>query len=127
MTKVETILALWQDIAAQDAAMSVHFTEDAAILWPNTDESFSVPEFVLANQEYPGQWKAMVEQVDPSGRFSIARVWSPKAGSFRAVSFFHWRENKIYRLVEYWGDIETAPPWRQALGLGRPIRPEDFL
>ena len=127
MTKVETILALWQDVAAQDAAISVHFTEDAAIMWPNTDESFSVPEFVLANLEYPGQWKAMVEQVDPSGRFSIARVWSPEAGAFRAVSFFHWRENKIYRLVEYWGDIETAPPWRQALGLGRPIRPEDFL
>ena len=125
MTREETIRTLWRDVAAQDEAMGDHFTEDTVILWPNTGERFTVPEFVRANREYPGQWEARVERIDPEGGFSVARVWSPEGTAFRAVSFYRWRGGKICRLEEYWGDVGPAPDWRRALGLGRPIREED--
>ena len=125
MTRDETIRALWRDVAAQNEAMGDHFTADAVILWPNTGERFTVPEFVRANREYPGQWEAQVERIDPEGGFSVARVWSPEGAAFRAVSFYRWRGGKICRLEEYWGDVGPAPDWRRALGLGRPIREED--
>lgn len=126
MTREETIRALWRDVAAQDAAMGDHFAADAVVLWPNTGERFTVPEYVRANLEYPGQWEAQVERLDPEGRFSVARVWSREGAVFRAVSFYRWRGGAIRRLEEYWGDVGPAPDWRRELRLGRPIREEDL-
>ena len=54
MTREETIRTLWRDVAAQDEAMGDHFTEDAVILWPNTGERFTVPEFVRPTGNIPG-------------------------------------------------------------------------
>ena len=126
MTREEMIRALWRDVSAQDEAMRVHFTADAVILWPNTNECFTVPEFVRVNREYPGQWEARVEWIGPEGSFSVTRVWSPERAIFRAVSFYRWKGDNICRLEEDWGDVGLAPDWRRVLGLGRPIWEEDL-
>ncbi len=55
MTKSETIQALWQAVILQKAPdMARYFTEDAMILWPNSGERFTLPEYLRANCEYPG-------------------------------------------------------------------------
>ena len=39
MDREQRIRALWQAVAAQDGAgMAAFFTEDAAVLWPNSGE-----------------------------------------------------------------------------------------
>lgn len=115
------IRELWQAVAAQDAgAMAPFFTRDAEVLWPNSDELFTLSEYLRANCEYPGQWQGEVEQIGPGGSFSIVRVWTEGYTS-RAISFYQWRGDKICRMVEYWGDVAPAPRWRQEMGIGRSL------
>lgn len=122
MMKSETIRALWQAVISQKAPdMARFFTEDAVILWPNSCERFTLPEYLRANCEYPGLWERRVEQVSADGSVSIARVWNSDDGTFRAVSFYQWQDGRISRLEEYWGDVAPAPAWRQALGIGAPL------
>lgn len=112
------IRALWRAAAAQDAAeMARYFAEDAVILWPNTGERFGLPGYLRANCEYPGQWEGEVERIAPDGSFSVARVWSAEAGTFRAVSFYRWEGARVSRLEEYWGDVGPAPAWRAGFSL----------
>lgn len=126
MTRSETIRALWQATAAQDAAeMERYFSEDAVILWPNSGERFTLVEYLRANCEYPGTWLGEVEQTTLDGSMAVARVWSASGGTFRAVSLYQWRGERISRLEEYWGEVAPAPVWRQSMGIGTAIQPGD--
>ena len=113
---------LWRAVSAQDrAALAGFFTEDAVILWPNTGEAFTLPEYLRANCDYPGQWAGQVEQVSQDGGVSVARVWDGEGNAFRAVSFYLWRGSRVARMEEYWGDIGPAPAWRREMGIGAPL------
>ena len=106
------IRALWQAAADQDGEqMARFFTEDAVILWPNTNERFTASEYIRANCAYPGQWQGQVERAAPDGSSSVARVWNRAGEAFRAVSFYRWEGDRISRLEEYWGDTAPAPAW----------------
>lgn len=121
MSYENLIRALWRAVAAQDAgAMAEFFTGDTEVLWPNTDERFTLAEYLRANCAYPGQWQGEVEEIAPDGGFSVARVWDGDS-VFRAVSFYRWQGEKICRMVEYWGDVAPAPQWRREMGIGRTI------
>lgn len=121
MERTNVIRALWNAVAEQDGeAMARFFTKDALVLWPNTDERFTLGEYMQANCTYPGQWSGQVEQIAPDGSASVARVWDGEGAAFRAVSFYRWRGERICRLEEYWGDVAPAPAWRQKLRLGTP-------
>lgn len=117
--------AYWKAVAAQEeAALRAFFAPDAVIRWYNTNECFTVSEFLRANCEYPGDWAGAVERVEPTERGAVtaARVWTRDGGmSFHAVSFFTLEDGKIKALDEYWGDDGPAPQWRRELGIGTPI------
>lgn len=113
-----TILSLWQAVAEQDERkLARFFTVDAQIFWPNTDERFDLPGYLRANCDYPGRWSGQVEKIAGNGGYSVARVWSPEGVTARAVTFYQWRNGKIERMVEYWGDVGSAPDWRRGLSL----------
>ena len=58
----------WQAVLRQDApAIREYFWEDAYICWHNTDERFTVEEFIRANCEYPGQWDGEVKRLVQDG------------------------------------------------------------
>ena len=80
----------WQAVLRQDApAIREYFWEDAYICWHNTDERFTVEEFIRANCEYPGQWDGEVKRLVQDGdQIAVAvRVWTEDgASSFHAVS-----------------------------------------
>lgn len=102
------------------------FRQDAAIYWHNTNERFSLPEFLRANCEYPGAWDGRVERVEQAGRCIVTavHVWArnnPRL-SFHVASFFQLCEGRIARLDEYWGDDGPAPAWRQEKQIGTPVR-----
>lgn len=88
--------AYWAAALTQRAGeMAAFFAPGAQVLWPNTNERFTAEEFIRANCEYPGAWEGEVERVE---------------------------DGRIAALEEYWGDDGPPPAWRQALGIGRPIR-----
>lgn len=126
MDKRQLVREFWREIASQnEAGLRSYFSPDAIINWHNTNEQFSVQEFIIANCEYPGKWHGQVERVEMVSDdlvITVARVWSADdAFSCHAVSFFKFKDSKIVQLDEYWGDDGPIPQWRLEKQIGRPI------
>ena len=61
MDKKQLVIEYWHQVARQDAStLRAYFAPDAIINWHNTNEQFSVDEFLVANCEYPGSWHGRV-------------------------------------------------------------------
>ncbi len=105
-------------------AMRLFFQDDALIFWHNTNECFTLEDYIRANCEYPCQWKGEYERIeDLGGRIiTAAHVYTTDGSlSFHVTSFLELYQGKILRLDEYWGDDGPAPQWRQDLNIGSPI------
>lgn len=126
MNREELLILFWKDVAGQNAtALKDYFTPTAYIRWNDTNEEFSVEEYIIANCEYPGDWSGKVERIELIGDLAITvtRVWlSDNSASFHVVSFFEFREDKIAVLNEYWGEDGSVPQWRLDKHIGRPIK-----
>lgn len=115
--------AYWDAVLRQDAdAMRAYFCPDAHVNWHNTNEHFTVDEFIRANCEYPGDWAGKVQRVVRQGTecITVAQVYSG-ALSFHVVSFIRLSGGLIASIDEYWGDDGAPPEWRQELHIGGPI------
>ena len=56
------IKAFWDAVLRQDAdEIREYFHPTAFVNWHNTNEHFTVEEFIRANCEYPGEWDGEVE------------------------------------------------------------------
>ncbi len=126
MDKKQFVTSFWYHVAAQnEAALRICFTPDAYIRWNNTNEQFTVDEYIVANCEYPGEWRGEVERTELIGDLAITvtRVWlSDNSASFHVTSFFKFQGAKIAALNEYWGDDGAAPQWRLDKHIGKPIK-----
>ena len=126
MDRKVIVANFWQDAAQQNASsLQEYFTDDAVIRWHNTNELFTVDEYIRANCDYPGEWEGTVERLEDAGDtwISAVRVYSPDQSiSVHAASFFRFSGNQIAELDEYWGDDGPPPSWRQAMQVGRKIR-----
>ena len=116
----------WEVVLHQDAdAIREYFYPDAYVNWHNTNEHFTVEEFIRANCEYPGEWDGAVEQIIMSDTHIVtaAHVFS-KDGSIscHATSFIRVVDGKITAVDEYWGDDSPAPQWRNNKHIGTEIR-----
>ena len=60
------------------------FCDTAEITWPNTEEVFTLDEFIAVNE-----------------------------ASFLAIGFFTIQGGKITALREYWTAVEAVPEWRK--------------
>jgi len=119
----EWVLQFWNDIQTQSwCNLAPYFREDAVIRWHNTNEQFTVDEFIRVNAEYPGDWQIEAERVECLDDLCISVVRVYNGGvSFHATSFFRYHNEKIISLDEYWGNDEKAPVWRRDLRIGSPI------
>lgn len=126
MDRKEWLLSFWRDVAEQNkAALKTYFTPDAYVRWNDTNEQFSVEEYIVANCEYPGEWRGEVERIVLTGDLAVTvtRVWlSDGSATFHAVSFFEFQEEKIAVLNEYWSHDSSVPQWRLEKHIGRPIK-----
>lgn len=116
----------WEVVLHQDAdAIREYFYPDAYVNWHNTNEHFTVEEFIRANCEYPGEWDGAVEQIIMSDTHIVtaAHVFS-KDGSIscHATSFIRVVDGKITAVDEYWGDDGPEPQWRKNKHIGTEIR-----
>lgn len=116
----------WKDILAQNAeAIRTYFVASAHINWHNTNEHFTVEEFIRANCEYPGEWDGEVERVICTGDqiITATHVYTrDKSLSLHVASFIRVDGDKIVSIDEYWGDDSDAPQWRQDKHLGTKIK-----
>lgn len=119
------VSSLWGDIHAQNwGNLPSYFTQTATINWHNTNERFSVNEFVLANSRYPGDWQIRIEKLMSANQIviSVVQVLLKESGvSFHATSFFQFENGKIQTLDEYWSEDGPPPQWRTELKIGTPI------
>ncbi len=116
---------LWGDIDRQNwSNLPYYFSDTATINWHNTNECFSVEEFILANSKYPGDWQITVEKLVGIGNIAISVVkvaLKEENSSFHATSFFEFEGEKIMKLDEYWGSDDKPPQWRADMKIGKPI------
>lgn len=117
MTKKEIAYQFWNHMTNQHFQELEHlFYEDAVIQWPNTNEIFSVKQFIIANASYPGEWKETVKSVYEIEEGVITETLvEDKEMSFIAISIFQIKEHKIATLKEFWSPNGEAPAWRKAL------------
>ena len=128
MNKKQWLDTYWKAVAGQEATVAQYFSPDAVINWHNTDECFTVEEFIIANCHYPGKWDGVVERLEEIGEVTVTvtHVWEvEKKISFHVTSFFTWQQDKILRLDEYWGDDGQPPEWRREMKIGKPIKEMD--
>jgi arsenate reductase-like glutaredoxin family protein len=113
-----------------------YFEPDAEIFWSNTNERFTVDEYIRANCEYPGEWSGRVERFDviDGGSWKdkkmvfAAKVWNAEGISARTVSFIDFGDTEgglIQLLDEYWSDIGEPPAWRKDMGIGKRYKDEE--
>lgn len=116
----------WNVCLKQDAeSLKQFFHQEAYINWHNTNEQFTVEEFITANCEYPGKWDGSVERVVNSENLIITVVHVHSINfeqSFHVTSFIIVRDDKIVSIDEYWGDDGEVPKWRQEKKIGNPIK-----
>lgn len=116
----------WKVALAQDAnKMKDYFNENAYINWHNTNEHFTVDEFIRANCEYPDSWDGEVERIEEIGDLIITatHVYAKnKPLSFHVVSFIKVTDDKISSIDEYWGDDGMPPQWRLDKHIGTTIK-----
>ncbi len=120
------IVSFWNAVLKQDKeAIRSYFAADAYVNWHNTDEHFTVDEFIRANCEYPGEWTGKVEkQIHTHDTIITVAHVQTKDGSlsFHVTSFIGVKNGKITAIDEYLGDDGDAPKWRQDMNIGRKIK-----
>jgi len=116
----------WQATLEQRAEeMRGFFHKDALVNWHNTNERFTLEEFLQANCEYPGRWDGEIERIEEKDDLiiTVVRVFSQdRKQSFHVTSFIKTDKGKIVFIDEYWGDDGPAPQWRADKHIGTPIR-----
>lgn len=104
--------------------MREFFCENASVSFHNTNERFTVEEFITVNCKYPGKWHGTLDVVVQKGDMFItaAHVYSDDLEmSFHVTSFIRTKEDKIISIDEYWGEDGAAPSWRIDMHIGTPI------
>lgn len=117
----------WKDVLQQNEnAIPQYFEEQATINWHNSNESFTVEEFIRANCEYPGEWSGEIEKLYCIDQVCICvvHVYEIEENmSFHVTSFIHFsKDKKIEHIDEYWGDDGQAPQWRLDKHIGTKIK-----
>lgn len=119
------IKEFWASVLGQDAdAIRAYFHPNATVKWHNTNECFTVEEFIRANCEYPGEWDGKVERliVMREQIITVTHVYSrDRLLSFHATSFIRIKDGKIAEMDEYWGDDGEPPQWRKDKHIGAKI------
>jgi hypothetical protein len=126
MDKQDLISAFWRDVTEQNGpSLRTYFSKDAVVKWHNTNELFTLEEYLIANCEYPGNWMGEIQRIEELNDLiiTVVRVHDLDDGiSVHATSFIRFHEGKIVEMDEYWSDDGPVPHWRLDKKIGTTIR-----
>ena len=116
-----------QDVVSKKAeTIRGYFAEGAIICWHDSNEQFTLDEFIKANCEYPSIWRCEIERIEKfeKGFVVAAQMDHPQDGFYvKYVSFIELNsDEKVQRLDEYFVAIEEIPQWRRDMNVGQPIK-----
>jgi len=116
-----------QDVVSKKAeTIRGYFAEGAVICWHDSNEQFTLDEFIKANCEYPSIWRCEIERIEKfeKGFVVAAQMDHPQDGFYvKYVSFIELNsDEKVQRLDEYFVAIEEIPQWRRDMNVGQPIK-----
>jgi len=116
-----------QDVVSKKAeTIRGYFAEGAVICWHDSNEQFTLDEFIKANCEYPSIWRCEIERIEKfeKGFVVAAQMDHPQDGFYvKYVSFIELNsDEKVQRLDEYFVAIEEIPQWRRDMNVGRSIK-----
>ncbi|CAL7895524.1 nuclear transport factor 2 family protein [Fusobacterium necrophorum] len=116
----------WESTLKQRAEeMRKFFHPKAKVRFHNTNEEFTVDEFIEINCEYPGSWNGVIERIEKIGRIQIivVQVFDREQNLFfHVTSFMEIEEDKIVSIDEYWGEDGCPPQWRLDKKIGKRIK-----
>jgi len=121
-------------VVRQDAEkLRTFFEPDALIFWTNTNEQFTVDEYIRVNCEYPGKWNGHIDEWHIIAGYEKkmvfeAKVWNDVGAASRTVSIISFGDTEnelIQQLVECWGDVSEPPEWRQKMNIGKRYKDYD--
>ncbi len=117
------IKQFWEAFAETDFDLAASYmSDDAIVVWSNTEETFNRDEFISLQKKYPGEHQIILEKVISAESstniiISIVKVISKfsenEIKSFYAISLFEFKDDIIIKITEYWGDISEPPDWRK--------------
>ena len=111
------------DVVAQNAdILRMHFDPNAAICWHDSNEQFTLDEYIRVNCEFPGKWSGEIQRVEliDDGVVTVAKISSNESVHL-VTSFIKLTKGKINRLDEYFSDCGEPPAWRQGMNIGKHI------
>lgn len=76
-----------------------------------SNEQFTLDEFLIANGDYPGNWQGTISRLlkTDSQVITLTDINSPDfKKSYVVPSIFSFKDNKINKLDEYWAENESA-------------------
>ncbi|MGL5624588.1 hypothetical protein, partial [Cetobacterium sp.] len=89
-----------------------YFDENASILWYETNEKFTLEEYLQVNSEYPDEWIGEIKRIEEKNDLIIfVGEVKPKDNSFccYCTSFVKIKDNKILSLEEFWTKVSSPP------------------
>jgi hypothetical protein len=111
-------------VTRQDIVMlRAFFLPEAVICWHDSNEQFTVDEYIRANCGYPGNWNGEIQRVEKTtdGLLILTKIFSDDVVTF-VTAFVKLQDGKISRLDECYADYsEEIPQWRRKMGIGKPI------
>lgn len=117
MNNSSTVRTLWKLFSEQKWDESKFlFHSDFQAYWPQSKEKFVGSEnFVEMNRSYPGNHVAGVRHIFEKEDTVVCTVFiSADTGQTAfATSWFEFKDEKIYRVTEYWGEEYEAPKSRE--------------
>jgi len=107
----------WQTMNRNDfRAVGDLLHDDFVLDYPQSGERLRGRERnALLNDEYPspGPWSFVVERLLTGDDMAVSDVQVRGAEvEARAISFFEIRDDRIWRITEYWPEPFEAPAWR---------------
>ena len=111
-------------VSQNEKEMRKFFHKTATIKWHNTNEKFTLDEYIKVNCEYPDEWESKIEKYEKVGNLVILVAFissKTKNISFYVTSFLKILDDKIIELDEYWGDNGVPPKWRIDMNIGSKI------
>ncbi len=104
--------------------MKKFLDKDLQVRWHNTNEKFTLEEYLEVNCSYPGNWLGEVKSLIPTnkGCVVVAKISSEdKKSQFHQVSIIEIKDDKIIALDEYYSEDGPAPQWRLDKNIGNKI------